>query len=190
MRSKVSLIALRIAALKEEFSENEIVEAVKFLEQKGSTSALLTYLTGDKRELKTRHNANRKSKPIEDQRSKALIGLEHKDPEKYQVLSEFDLLLRKSSVLPEVEDIKRIGRRLSKEFSTKSSRRESISKLMALLVERPIDDIRELIRSALSTARVDEKDSDYQRLAQFIITGRLTQTESEQSLSLTPSTQR
>jgi hypothetical protein len=180
MKNRVSLIALRIAAIKEEFSESEIHEAVKFLEEQGSTSSLLTFLTGSRGESNAKPKSNRKVKSIWEQRSKAVLELEHKDPEKFQVLSEFDLLLRKSGVLPEVDDIKRVGERLSKNFSSRSSRRESISKLMGLLATRPLDEIREVVRNTLSTARIDEKDSDYQRLAQFLITGKASPAEREQ----------
>lgn len=180
MKSRISLIALRIAAIREEFSESEIHEAVKFLEEQGSTSSLLTFLTGRRGESNAKRKSNRKIKPIEEQRSKSVIELEHKDPEKFQVLSEFDSLLRKSSVLPEIDDIKRVGECLSKNFPPRSSRRESISKLMELLSTRPLDEIREIVRSTLSTARVNEKDSDYQRLAQFLITGKASSAEREQ----------
>lgn len=180
MKNHVPLIALRIAAIHEEFSEREIVEAVKLLEAQGSTSALLDYLANSRREADAKRRFHRKSKSIEDQRSKAVMALEGKDPDKFQVLSEFDALLRKSSVLPEVDDIRRFGERLSKSFSPRSSRRESIGKLMALLAERPLDEIREAVKSTLSTARADERDSDYQRLAQFIITGKAPLMEKEQ----------
>ncbi len=180
MKNSVSLIALRIAAIKEEFSEDEILQAVKFLEEQGSTSAVLTHLASRKREIGTRRKRGHKVKSIEDQRSKAVLELQHKDPEKFHVLSEFDSLLRKSSILPEVSDIKRFGERLSKDFAPRSSRRESISKLMTLLADRSLDEIREVVKASLSTARIDERDSDYQRLAQFIITGKAPQTASEQ----------
>lgn len=178
MSDKVSLIALRIAAIIEEFQEKDILRAIRLLEEQGSSSSLLTYLAGSKKQTNTRPKTTRKNgKSIEEQRSKAVLELEYKDPEKFQVLSEFDSLLRKSLVLPEVEDIKRLGERLSKNFSARSSRRESISKLMLLLADKSMDQIRDIVTSTLSNARVDEKDSDYQRLAQFIITGRRPQAE-------------
>src|SRR5436305_3254015 len=157
MKSRIALLALRIAALREEFSEDEILEAVRLLEEQGSTSALLSYLAGRKPQLGTKRAQRRKHKPIEDQRSKAVLELEHKDPEKFLVLSEFDSLLRRSSVLPGVDDIKRLGERLSKNFAPKNSRRESISRLMALLANRPLNEIREVVQATLSTARVDKE---------------------------------
>jgi hypothetical protein len=181
MKDKVSLIALRIAALTEEFSEEEILKAVKLLEEQGSSSSLLIYLTCEKETSSTKSKATRKNrKSITDQRSKAVLELEHKDPEKFQVLSEFDSLLRRSLVLPEVDEIKRLGERLDKNFSARSSRRESISKLMALLASKDINEIRDIVTKALANANADERDSDYQKLAQFIITGRTSHAVREQ----------
>ncbi|MCA1636329.1 MAG: hypothetical protein LC802_22220 [Acidobacteria bacterium] len=178
MSDKVSLIALRVAAIIEEFSEKDILRAIKLLEERGTSSSLLTYLAGNKKQGNSRQKTARKNgKSIEEQRSKVVLELEYKDPEKFQVLSEFDTLLRKSLVLPEIDDIKRLGERLSKNFSARSSRRELISKLMLLLADKSMDQVRDIVMSTLSNARVDEKDSDYQKLAQFIITGKRPQAE-------------
>lgn len=180
MKNKILLAALRIAAINEEFTEKEILEAVKLLEGQARTSSLLTFLAGREQEVKARQGQGRKAKAIEEQRSKALIDLEYKDREKFQVLSEFDSLVRRSHVLPNVDDIKRLGEQLSKDFSAKGSRREHISKLIALMAEKPLADIRGVVESILSNARLNDKDSDYQRLAQFIMTGRVPQAENKQ----------
>ncbi len=179
MKNRISLLALRIATLREEFSESEILEAVRILEEHGSTSALLSYLAD--RQLRPDKKRHQKTKAVADQRSKAVLMLAHKDPDKFYVLSEFDSLLRKSGVLPHVDDIKKLGQRLSKSFAPRNSRRESISKLMTLLAARPLDEIREVVKATLSTARIGEEDNDYQRLAQFIITGKASPVEREQT---------
>jgi hypothetical protein len=180
MKDRVLLLALRIASVLEEFSDSEIQGAVRLLEEQGSDSSLLAYIRNRKQSSPARRRT-RKAKPIEEQRSKAVIELEQKDPEKYQVLSEFDSLLRKGSVLPAVDDIRKFGESLSKNFSGGSSRRELISKLMALLVDRPMDELRGLLKATLSTGTIDKDDDDYQRLAQFIISGKLSHTSSEQT---------
>lgn len=184
MKDRALLLALRIAAISQEFSESEIQRAIGLLEQQGfgSWSSLLTYVAENSKQSSKRAKTARKVKPIGEQRSKAVIELERKDPEKFQVLSEFDSLLRKGSVLPAQDDVRKLGERLSKEYASRSSRRESISKLMALLADRPLDEIRELLRVSLLSSGVDEADGDYQRLAQFIITGKISQPASEQNL--------
>jgi hypothetical protein len=177
MNSKVVQIALRISLLKEEFSEAEITEAVKFLEEQGSASALLAFLAGRKtvdftfEKKRSRH----KSKPLKEYRSKAVLELEDNDPEKYQLLAEFDSLIREGKILPKLEDIKKLGERLSKDFAPKNSRREAISKLMSLIANRPVDEIGEIIRRTLSSAQFENQNSDYQELARFIISGKSAQ---------------
>jgi hypothetical protein len=180
MKKRASLVALRIAAIKAEFTEMEIHEAVKLLEDHGSRSELLAYFAGLRPTSSTNRNRGSKATSIENQRSKAVVELEHQDPDKFQVLSEFDSLIRRSQVFPDLDDIKRLGEKLSKEFEPRNSRRELISKLMALLADRPLDEIREIVKVSLSTSQVDKKDNDYQRLAQFIITGEAPRAESEQ----------
>ena len=124
MNSRLSSLTQRITAIKKEFSKREIESAVKLLEKEDSASPLLPYLsnnTSGKRRAKSR----RTKKSIQDQRSKAVMRLEHLDPDKYRVLSEFDSLLREGSVLPTVNDIRRLGESLTKDFTTRSSRRDS-----------------------------------------------------------------
>jgi len=108
------------------------------------------------------------------------VDLEHIDPEKYLVLSEFDALLRKGSVLPEVVQLKRLGKSISKTFSTKSSRREAISRLMKALAEKSLPEIRQVISNVLAAHKDNDADSDYYKLAQFIITGKTPTSREEQ----------
>jgi len=175
----VSLLASRIAEIEEGFSENEIRQAVTLLKHRRLSSSVREFLRHDERTSK-RPRRKRKSKPIEDQRSKAVVELEHKEPEKYAVLSEFDAALRKGSVLPEVIELKRLGKSLSKTFSTKSSRREAISKLMKALAEKSLPEIRQVVLSVLSNHVENDKDSDYYKLAQFIITGKTPASQDDQ----------
>lgn len=173
MNSKVLQIALRISLIKEEFSETEIQEATRLLEDQGTASNLLAYLAGRNTtdHAKTRRS-KRKTKPLNGQRSKVVTELEEKEPEKFQLLSEFDSLIREGKVLPELDDIKRLGEQLSKDFAPKNSRRDAISKLMGLIAKRPIDEIRTIVGKTLSVANWENKGNEYNELARFIMTGR------------------
>lgn len=183
MKDRVSLLASRIAAIEEGFSESEIREAVSLLKHRRSNLAVLDFFRHDEDVLPSKKpRRKRKTKPIEDQRSKAVVDLEHKDPEKYVVLSEFDALLRKGAVLPEVVQLKRLGKSLSKTYSTKSSRREAISRLMKALAERPLSEIRQVVMNVLSAHQENDKDSDYYKLAQFIITGKTSGSQDKQRI--------
>jgi len=181
MRDRALLLALRIAAIEQEFSEKEIQRAIRLLDAQGleTPSSLLAHIAESSKQSNSRPKTNRKAKPIDEQRSKAVMELEQKDPEKFQVLSEFDHLLRKGRVLPTQDEVRKLGEKLSKEYSSRSSRRESISKLMTLLSDRPLDEIRDLLKVSLLPSHADESDSDYQRLAQFIITGKISRPAQE-----------
>lgn len=183
MKDRVSLLASRIAEIEDGFSKTEIREAVKLLEHRRSSSAVQVFLRHDENvRTPKKPRRKRKNKPIEDQRSKAVVDLEHRDPEKYAVLSEFDALLRKGSVLPEVVQLKRLGKSISKAFSTKSSRREAISRLMKALAEKPLSEIRQVISNVLVAHQDNDPDSDYYKLAQFIITGKTSSGQDEQRI--------
>jgi hypothetical protein len=183
VNDRVALLASRIAAIQRGFSAHEIRAALELLENKGSSSKVLAYLLRDDKIATQKPRArSRKRKTIEHERSKAVLDLEHKDPEKYRVLSEFDALLRKGSVLSEVIELKRLGKSLSKDFSTKSSRREAISKLMKVLSKKALPEIQQVVANVLSTHQDTDRDSDYYKLAQFIITGKSPTSQDEQRL--------
>jgi hypothetical protein len=173
VKDRVSLVASRIAEIEKAFSAREIRQAVKLLEKSRSTSQVQAFLLQD-RSLRQRKRTSpkRKRKPLEQERSKAVLNLERKDPEKYAVLSEFDILLRKGSVLAEVAELKRLGKSLSKTFSTKNARRDAIGKVMKVLAEKPLPEIRQVVANVLSAHKDNDGDSDYYNLAQFIITGK------------------
>lgn len=176
MNNRITQIALKISIIKEEYPEADIFEAVKLLEGHGSSSALLDYLANRKvTNGGTRGKTpGRKNKSIDEQRSKAVLELEDKDPAKFQILSEFDVLVRKCTILPELDDIKRLGERLSKDFKPKNSRKEAISKLMTLLAKLPLEEIKEILR--LTRSSNNDRSTEYHDLAQFLITGKSSQT--------------
>jgi len=180
MNSHILQIALKIARIKEEFSENDISKAIKLLEEQHFDSTLLSYLIKhNKTPLKKTNegNSKRKTKKIEEQQSRALISLKRKSPDKYQALIEFESLLRKGSILPKLRDIKRLRERLSKDFAPIKSRREAISALMTILAEKSLDEIREIVTSNL--ANTNESCNEYQELAQFIINGAVNRNNQE-----------
>lgn len=181
MNSRLSLLTRRIAAIEKDFSKREIESAVKLLQQRESESPLLPYLSSSKK-VKRRANSRRTKKPIQDQRSRSVMRLQREDREKYRVLCEFDSLLREGRVLPRVSDIRRLGESLTKNFTARSSRRDSISKLMDILATMPLHEITSIVDLVLSNDRAENGKSDYERLADFIITGKshheLTELES------------
>ena len=177
MNSRLSVLARRITAIKKEYSEREIEAALKLLEEQGSQLRVFGSLATVPTVSSRRSKSHRLKKSIQEQRSKAVIKLQNEDPDKYRILSEFDSLLRKGAVLPRVNDIKCLGESLNKDFTSRSSRRDAISKLMDTLAVRSLKEIRTVVSAVLSNDELDRKESDYQRLADFIITGKTSHTQ-------------
>jgi hypothetical protein len=186
MKSRTLKAALQIAIIKEEFSEKEILEAVKLLKEQGISSNLLTYLANQNKEAsKASKIFNRKKTNSEDnkinpeeQRSQALIEIEKEEPDKYKLLLGLDSLLRQDIVLREVSQIRKLCEQLSKDFSARNSRPELINKLIDLLLNRPIEEIKEILQSALSSSNIE--GNEYQQLANYIITGQTSQTSTNE----------
>jgi len=169
MKNRISQIILRILLIQEEFSPEEIACALDALEKQKTAFPMLRYFS----EKSSHRNIPKKKRSVtkDIQQSKVVLALKNREPEKYQILSEFDSLLRKRSVLKELNDLKKLGERLSKDFLLVKSRKEAITKLMSNLVELPINEIQRIIGETLSAAPVAKEDSEYQHLANFIITG-------------------
>lgn len=166
-------IALKIATIIEEHTEKDIKAAISLLEEYGGHSLILDYLASrDSNSPSTEDQQQKKAtRPIEEQRSKAVINLERSDPEKYKVLSEFDSMIRKGQILSTLDDLKRFGERISKDFTPRKSRKETIGALLALIADRSLDDIEKLIEFAASFGATGDVD-EYQRLAKFLIKGK------------------
>ena len=167
-------LALRIAQLLEEFSKAELQEAVSLLETHGLRSQLLDYLAhrkAESRTLRPKRQPDRTPRKLEDTTSRAVLRLRDSDPDKFRLLSEFDLMVRRGQVLSTLEDLKRFGERISKDFQPRKSRKETIAALLSTLAERPLTEIEQLVEFAATFGVVGDTD-EYQRLAQFLIKGR------------------
>lgn len=174
MNKSARSIALRIAQLLEEYPDRELQEAVGLLRQHGYSSMLLDYLAGDRNaspRSKQRNSASPTAKPIREITSRAVLKLKDEDPEKFRILAEFDLMVRRSQLLATHEDLRRFGERISKDFEPRKARKETIGALMAVLAGRPLGEIEHLVQFAASFG-VEGNTDEYQRLAQFLIKGK------------------
>jgi hypothetical protein len=119
MNSTALSLALRIAQLLEEHSETELQEALSLLERHGLRSELLDYLAqrkADSRASRPKRKSESTRPRLEDTTSRAVLRLRDSDPDKFRLLSEFDLMVRRGQVLATLEDLKRFGERISKDF--------------------------------------------------------------------------
>lgn len=179
MKKGTLSLALHLAALIEGHSDDELQSAVNLLKKYGSGESLLDALSrrdGRSIEGSTHPRQTVKSKPNKSSSeivSRAVLALKEKEPEKYRLLYEFDSLVRREQILPTNEDLRRFGERLSKSFVPKKVRRETISALMTTLASRTTGDIENLIAFA-ATFGVSGATDEYQRLAQFLIEGKVS----------------
>lgn len=174
MTRSVKSLALRIALLLEDYSEREIEAAVSMLRSHGTDSSLLNYLAGEGESpsrTRTKETSTSSSKPLEESTSRAVLKLRDEDPEKYRVLSEFDLMVRRGQLLSTHENLRRFGERISKDFEPRKSRKDTIGALMAVIADRPLSEVAQLVEFAASFG-VEGNTDDYQRLAQFLIKGK------------------
>lgn len=144
------------------------------LHSHGADSMLLDFLVGN---IESPTRSKRKnidaspSKALEETTSRAVHKLRDEDPDKYRVLSEFDLMLRNGRLLSTHENLRRFGERISKDFTPRKSRKDTIGALIAVMADRPLSEIAQLVEFAASFGVEGDAD-DYQRLAQFLIKGK------------------
>jgi len=172
-KSTISL-ALQVAQLLNEHSESEVHDAVELLRKHGYSGALLEYLSGRNLPAKRTNRSDAvlsTPKSIQEIKSRAVVRLKEKDPKKFQILSEFDSLVKRGQLLPTHEDLRRFGELISKDFEPKKARKETIGSLIAFLAELSVDKIEELVKAAASFG-TSGSDDEYQRLARFLIKGK------------------
>jgi hypothetical protein len=78
---------------------------------------------------------------------KALMALEHSDPQKFEILSKFYRDLVTKTVLPSLRDIKYLAEELGLPEIRAESRQKAISPLITMLAVYPLDKIKEKIQS-------------------------------------------
>lgn len=100
--------------------------------------------------------------------SKAVRALREHHPERYQLLSSFEARLRAKELLSDAGQLSDFARDLGLDVSQRASRQDSISKLMARLVELPAQSASEIIASVSGD---DPPDDGYRRLATYIHKG-------------------
>jgi len=166
MNSNTRKAILKILLLKEDHTQKELSEAVKFISSNSETD-VLKYLAGNKLSSRSKKSS---VKNIEDQTSKAVIELKGKDEEKYQLLKSFDLLVRQGELLPRLDAIKQLGARLDKGFEAGKSRKEGVPRLMRLLVNVPMVELKNIITEV--TDESGKESSEYAELANYLIHGK------------------
>jgi hypothetical protein len=174
MKRRVDQAVLRIALLIEEFSESELDEAVGLLKQHGvGVPSLLSYLGGKRSGQAEKNLPSVKGAQRTPSAQGRLHEFQTTDPEKYEVLNEFQERLRNGTVLADFDEMKKFGSIISKAFVPRKSRKETIPALIACMAERPLIELNEILGKLSSYE--GSADGGYQELAEFIIKGKRPQ---------------
>lgn len=175
MTRSTKSLALQIAQLLEDNSEKELQEAVQLLREHNYGSVLFDFLSDLKFEKthvpEKSREAPSAAKPLDETTSRAVLNLKDTDPEKFEVLSRFDQMIRRGHLLSTHEALRRFGERLSKDFEPRKARKDTIGALMATVAARPVREIEELVDFAASFGVSGDSD-EYHKLAEFIIKGK------------------
>jgi hypothetical protein len=162
--------ALRVLLLVEEFSSEELAAAVSLIGgQEGED--LLTYLSRIAEGPRQPNGSRSKDAKLKSRgETRALQEMKRTDPAKYEILREFETLVREGEVLRSMDDFRAFGKVLGKDFMPGKSRKESIGRLMAVLAQMDLESVRAAItRVPLKTS---EEESAFRRLANQIISGQ------------------
>ena len=174
MNARVRTVVERILELRNEFEDLEILEAIRYV-----NSTLHQNSTGVKqpknRKSKTNSSRGTGARTAIPKASRVVLALKETDPEKYDVLTDLDSLLREGKILSSLDAIRTVGASLNKSFVAGKSRKDAIPKLMKLLADLPLDQLRGVVESLLEQSSDKRRSSDeetYSKLAAFLIHGK------------------
>jgi hypothetical protein len=169
MNRKARQAALRILLLTEEFSPEELSEALSLIggRKEEDLSSFLARMASSSR--KPRRSTSRDSSRGSGE-SRALHDLKSIDIAKYQILRDFENAVREGRVLRDLDEFRAFGRVLAKDFTPGKSRKEALARLTALLAQLDVEAIRSALAKVPSIAGPDGENS-FRRLANQIISG-------------------
>ncbi len=169
MNSRVRKATLRILMLLEEFSPEELAEAVSLIH--GQERDLLAFLRRKSSSPKRVSPPNaRKAMFSTKGETRALQELKRTDGEKYQILKDFETSIREGKLLRTMDEFRAFGTVLGQEIGKVKSVKDALGPLMAELASLDLNSIREAI--AKVPTRQGEEEDAYRRLANQIISGR------------------
>ena len=171
MTSKTRLAALRILALREEFSAEELRDALSLAGEWSTVLASKAQRGGISQSVERGPNP-----AISESESRVVTKLRERDPERYSILSKIDRAIRLGSMLPRMAEIQRAGSSLDKGFNSGKSKGVAIPRLMAKLAGLPIGELESLYQTWKQEMRSDRRpNTEYDELAEFLVKGTTTQ---------------
>lgn len=160
------LAALRLAALLEEFTAQELEWAAEVLSGSAPLPpSLETLLRPSRTAARSRTAPNR---PAYLRESKAVRALKERDPARYDLLAGFESQLRRGEALPGTRSLGQFVRGLAIDVRTSGSRQDIVSRIMAYLAELPLEGARQIITAV---PEGELSDDGYHRLATYLHKG-------------------
>ncbi|XQA72856.1 hypothetical protein ACM9XA_15485 [Xanthomonas sacchari] len=166
----IRLLVLKLAQLELEHSADALHKAMDLLDSAGGARGLLRAVQRKDVVVSdaSKMSASKLSGSVSQDR---FLSVRKIDERKYALLKEFEKLLLSGAVLPQFDHLRKFGAAVSKRFSPRKSRKESIYPLLAVIAEMPVGQVERLIDMAKMESSTDS-DSSYQGLAEFIISGK------------------
>lgn len=156
MKDKTFLIALKIAEIIAEFSENEINQALELLQEQEIDSSLFSYLVSSQT---NKNSARNKKTRLDDQPYRQnLLKLKKKDNRKYQLLSDLDMWMRDGYILKNDSELIELYKSWLEDYLKHTPRNKLISKFIDLLIEVENGKIEELHSSMSANIVNTERD--------------------------------
>ena len=174
MNARVKKLVSQILEFRNDYTDVEILEAMKYVASESLNDAGSPKKSGE-RERKSKTGHSRGSRTSIPKASRVVLALKNSDPEKYNILATLDSLLRTGTIVPAVDGIRSIGTSIDKSFDAGQSRKDAIPRLMKLLAGLPIEQLRDTVEAIMQSQQNDGNRSDeeaFSRLAAFLIQGK------------------
>ena len=167
MSSRTKLAALRILALREEFSDKELRNALPLARE----LQVVLASRGKKNTIPVQSTRERAS-VLSRSESRVVTELRKPDPPLYSILSKIDQSIRLGIILPQMADIRRVGCSFDKDFLGGKARKDAIPRLMETLAKLSVPELEQAYQAWKQQAPGDRlPDTGYDELAEFLVKG-------------------
>ena len=168
MTTKSKLAALRILALREEFSERELRVALSLAE---GLSGVWAH-QGEKQKRASAQSVRAHTTTLTGSKSRVVTELRERDPDRYSILSTIDHSIRLGSILPRMSDIRRVGCSINKGFVSGKSKKDAIPRLMETLAKLSVPELEHAYETWKREMPSHKgRNTEYDELAEFLIKG-------------------
>ena len=175
MTKRERIAALKLAAILEEFTAQEIANAAEMLTESDSVPESLEHLLrGVVHKRKPRSSSHQTTGQVRG--SKAVQRIRESEPQRYEMFAAFEAKLRNSELLDDLNSLRELASDVGIEPTRGARRADIISRLMAKLVELPHDRSAEIV-SAYSSQR--RRRDGYMDLANYLYKGNRSEPEGE-----------